>query len=133
VALQAGGEGAEAAQGEVAVVGGGGAGDLHDAGADALEHLGGGGDGTHHQVGVAADVLRDRLDRDVDAERERLEVERRGPGVVEEDQRARGVRDLGDRRDVLDLEGERARALAEDQAGVRANSSRRPAPPSRGS
>src|SRR3546814_9567801 len=44
------------------------------------------------QVGVAADVLRQRLDSDVGAVAQRLEAERRGPGAVGGDQRAAVVR-----------------------------------------
>ena len=46
------------------------------------------GDGAQHGVGVADDVLGAGLDRDVDAVRERLEVERARPGVVHRHQRA---------------------------------------------
>ena len=47
-----------------------------------------GGDGAQHRVGMADDVLGRGLDRDVDAVRERLEVERARPGVVHHHQGA---------------------------------------------
>ena len=50
--------------------------------------------------------------------REGLEVEGRGPGVVGDDHGSGRVRGFSDRRQVLDLEGDRARALAEHDPGL---------------
>ena len=54
----------------------------------------------------------------VDAVLERLEVERRRPGIVHDDDGAAGMRRLGDRRNVLHLVGVRARRFREHQFGV---------------
>ena len=80
-----------------------------------------GGDRAHQQVGVAADVLGDRMHDDVGAEPQRLAVERRRPGVVDHHGRAVAMRDRGDRRNVLHLEGVRARRLDVDHARRRAH------------
>ena len=50
---------------------------------------------------------------------EGAEIERRRPGIVHQHDRALGMGGGGDRRDVLHLEGLRARRLDEHRAGVR--------------
>ena len=78
-------------------------------------------------VGVAAEVLRRRVDDDVGAERERLLQVRRRERVVDDDERADRVRRLGGRADVDDvqqrvrrrLEPDEPRALVEVLAEVR--------------
>ena len=110
---------AEAAQGEVAIVGRGVeaerlAGRLCD-----LEHLARGtGDDAHHRVGVTDDVLGSGVDGDIAAVVERLEVERRRPGIIDHDGRAGLFGDGGHAVDVLYLEGLRARRLEIDDLGV---------------
>ena len=66
------------------------------------------------------EVLGAGLDGEVDAVLMRREEQRRRPGVVHQHHRAVPVRHLGDRRNVLHLEGLRARRLGEDGRGVRA-------------
>ncbi len=68
---------------------------------------------------MAADIFRHRLDRQIRATRQRRIVQRRRPGIVEQHGRAACVRNLGTRRHVLHLEGQRAGALAEHRLGVR--------------
>ena len=88
--------GAQAAQREVAIVGRGVEAEILAGRLGRLEHLPrGAGDDAHHRVGVADDVLGAGVDREVAAMVERLEVERRRPGVV--DQHGRAVL-LGDAR-----------------------------------
>ena len=72
-----------------------------------------------HHVGMAAEILGARRDRDVDAVVVRAEIERRRPGVVHDDRAAARMDRARDRRNVLDLEGERAGALDIDGPGVR--------------
>src|SRR6266404_3904945 len=72
-----------------------------------------GGDRAHHDVGMAADVFRHCLHREIDAMAKRIEIERRRPGVVEDHGRAALVRDSRNGRDVLYLEGERTGAFQE--------------------
>ncbi|MNZ90057.1 hypothetical protein D3C78_1090080 [compost metagenome] len=69
-------------------------------------------------IGMAHDVFRCRLDGDVHAMLERLEEQRRRPGVVHHHERAGLVRLRGDGIDVLHLEGHGARRLHEDDPGV---------------
>ena len=76
-------------------------------------------DRPQQEVGVAGDELRQRLDLHVHAVLERAEVERRGPRVVQDHERAAVARRGGDRRDVLDLERLRARRLEVHHPGVR--------------
>ena len=73
---------------------------------------------------MADDVLGAGIDRDVDAVIERLEEQRRGPGVVHDHPRAALVRGRRDGRDVLHLEGERARRFDIDDLGARAHQGR---------
>ena len=61
-------------------------------------------DGAADHVGVAAEVLRRRVDDEVGAERERLLQERRGEGVVDGEQRAGRVRRVGGAADVDDVQ-----------------------------
>ena len=79
-----------------------------------------GRDGAEHHVGMAADIFGAGLDREIDAVVERAEIERRRPGIVHQDQRAFGVRGLGDGGGVLHFEAQRARRFEIDRAGVRA-------------
>src|SRR3546814_10624467 len=58
------------------------------------------------------------MDRYVHAVSERLEEQRRRPGVVDQDLRAACPRCGGDRRDVLHLEGLRSRRLQVDHFRV---------------
>ena len=105
------GQGAQAAEREIDVVrpaigaeiGGG----LADPGPQLLP----GRDGAHHHVGMADDVFRRRLDRNVDAVLERLVEDAGAPGVVDDHDRARRVRRFGDGRHVGHFEGEGARRL----------------------
>ncbi len=78
----------------------------------------GGGDHTQHHVGVADDVFRGCLDGDVDAKLERPQIEAGTPSVIEDAHRPCGFRRGRCAPDVLDLEGQRARALEVDNAGV---------------
>ena len=66
-------------------------------------------------VGVAAEVLRRRVDHDVGAEVERVLQVRRGERVVDDDLRADRVRRLGDGGDVDDVEQRVGRALDPDE------------------
>ena len=76
------------------------------------------GDQSDQDVGVAADVLRAGVQRDVRAACKRRKAQRRRPRVVEHHQRALGVRDFGNCRDVLHFEGERSGRLGEHDARV---------------
>ena len=64
------------------------------------------GDQSDQDVGVAADVFRAGVQRDVRATCKRRKTQWRRPRVVEHHERALGVRDFGNRRDVLHFEGE---------------------------
>ena len=76
------------------------------------------GDGAEHDVRMAADIFRRCLDRDIGAMGERLEIERRRPGIVENDHRSGSMRGLGDGRNVLHLECLRARRFGEHDLGL---------------
>ena len=69
---------------------------------------------------------------DVDAVIERAKAERRRPRVVEDDERAAPVRDLGDRGNVLHLERQRSGRLGEHER-VFGRNSRSIAAPASGS
>ncbi len=72
----------------------------------------------HHDIGMAHQVLGRRLNGNIDAMLERLEIKRRRPGIVQHHHRAGGMGGGGDRRDVLHFEGQRARRFGKDQLGV---------------
>ncbi len=67
---------------------------------------------------AAVDVLGRRIDDDVRAERQRLLQNRRREHVVDDQLRACLVRDLGNRRDVVDLQRRVGRRLDEEQFRV---------------
>ena len=69
-------------------------------------------------VGMAAQILGARMQRNVDAVVEGAKIQRRRPGIVEHAPARRAMRDRGDRRNVLNLEGQRARRLGEHDARV---------------
>ena len=121
VLLQAQGHGAQAAGGEVAVVG---RSRLAKVIGDRLEcrpGFFGTGDRTHDHIGVADDIFGGGLDRDIDAVLEGFEVERRAPGVVHHDDGLVLVCDFGNRGNVLHFKRERAGGFDEHQAGVGAH------------
>ena len=66
---------------------------------------------------VAADPLGGRVDDDVGAVLDRLREQRR-EGVVHDDRHAAGVGDVGDRRQVVDVEARVADQLEEDRLGL---------------
>ena len=68
---------------------------------------------------MAAEIFGAGVNRQIDAEVERAEIERRRPGIVHQHQRALGMRGFGDGGDVLHLEAERARRFGEHHARVR--------------
>ena len=68
---------------------------------------------------MAGKVFGAGLDRDVDAAGVRGEEQRRRPGIVHQNAGAAGVRNLGDRRHVLNLETLRARRFGQHRLGVR--------------
>ncbi len=70
-------------------------------------------------VGVAAEVLRRAVDDEVGPERERLLQVRRGERVVDRQQRAGAVRQLGDGGDVEDLQERIGRRLDPDELRLR--------------
>ena len=74
-------------------------------------------DDAEHRVGMADDVLRGRVHHGIDAVPQRLEVQRRAPGVVHHHHGAVGVRGFDDGGNVLHLEGQRPRRLRVDEAG----------------
>ncbi len=117
MAGEADGEGAQAAQGEPGLVG---AGALAEDAAGALEALGeglGGGDRAEHQVRMAADIFGAGEDGEIDAERDRGEVERGRPGVVDQGGDTARFGGGADGGDVLHLERMGAGAFEEDGAG----------------
>ena len=71
-----------------------------------------------HDVGMAAEIFGAGMDREVDAEIERAEIERARPGIVHEHEGAFGMRRRGNRRDVLHLETQRTGRFDEDGAGI---------------
>src|SRR3984893_1940043 len=76
------------------------------------------GDDTHRGVGVAHNVFRSRLYRDIDTMLEWLEVERRGPRVIHHND---GISGMGCNRncgDIFHVERVRARGFDVDQPGV---------------
>ncbi len=75
------------------------------------------GDGAEHGVGMADDIFGGGLDRDIDPVGERLEEQRRRPGIVHDDHGAGLMRGFGDRWDVLHLEALRAGRLGEHHLG----------------
>jgi hypothetical protein len=62
------------------------------------------GDVTDHHIGMAADIFCGRLYRQIDAMFERIEEDRRGPGVVEQNRRAVLACNASNRRNVLHFE-----------------------------
>ena len=106
------------AEGKAAVVGG----DGHAEQAVGLAEAGeggfvGGGDGAEEQVAVAADVLGKGLNAHVDAEREGVEVNSGGPGIVERDRDVAGVRGGDERGEVGDLHGDGAGGFGPEKGG----------------
>ena len=81
--------------------------------------VGAGGDGAEQQVGMAADIFRQRLQRDIDAMGEGLE-EMDAPGIVHQHLDAAGMGGLGQRRHVLHLEAVAAGALQKQNPRRRA-------------
>ena len=75
-------------------------------------------DAAAEHAALAVDVLGRRIDDDVGPELERALVERRREHVVDDELGAGAVRDLGDRRDVVDLQGRIGRRLHEEHFGV---------------
>ena len=73
------------------------------------------------QVAMSANVLGERLHGYIDAVCESVKVHARRPGIVQHYQRSSLMRCFRDRRDILDLHGDGARALAPDQPRVRLN------------
>ena len=73
---------------------------------------------------MAADVFGQGLHGDIDAEREGVEQDAGGIGVVERDGNVAGVGGGDDGWNVLDLHGDGAGALAPDERGVFANERR---------
>ena len=80
---------AQAAQRQVAIVGRGVIAELGRGVAHRQETLLGADRDAHHRVGMADDVFRRRDHLDIDAQRQRLEEERRRPGVVDDRARRR--------------------------------------------
>ena len=111
-------DGAEAAQREVAVVGANAEAVIGDGFAHRQPVPLVGDDQSHHHVGMARDVLGRRVYGDVHAPLERAEVIRRTPSVVREHGYAARARHCRDRRNVLHLEGQRARRFAEHRLRV---------------
>ncbi len=79
----------------------------------------GAGHPSDQHIGVAAEVLGAGVQRDVGAARKGGKPQRRRPGVVEQHQCAAPMRDLGDRGQVLHLEGERPGRFGEHDARAR--------------
>ena len=119
VLAQAQGHGAQAAQAEEDVLRARAHGEGVVGRAQGLEAALVGRDQAEQEVGAAAEIFGAGLDREVDAALVGREEQRRRPGVVHEDDRPAPVRDLGDGRDVLHLEGLRAGRLGEDGRRVR--------------
>ena len=71
-------------------------------------------DGPHEQIGMAADIFRQGLGRIVDTQLQRFQRQPGAPGVVDNGDHALFTGDLGDRRNVLHLHGQTARALQQD-------------------
>src|SRR5690606_21301553 len=67
---------------------------------------------------LAVDVLRCRVDDDIGTERERFLEERRRENVVDEDERADGVRKIGDGAYVDEIERRIGRCLEEHGLGL---------------
>jgi hypothetical protein len=72
-------------------------------------------EGPRDDVVMTVEILGRRVHHEVGAERQRLGVDRRGNGVVDRDQGAARVRDLGCCRDVGDQPGRIRRGLQPDQ------------------
>ena len=122
--FQADAQRAQAAQAEITLFGARAAahrigGDLHF-----LEKFGAHGDDAEHRVRMADDILRRRVDRQIDAEIQRPEKERGGPGIVDAGPDAALPGNGRDRGDILHLHGLGARRFEPDQAGIRADQRR---------
>src|SRR3546814_4961861 len=76
--------------------------------------FGSGGDRADHHVRMAHDIFGAGEDRDVDAMRQRREIERRRPGIVDQRDDAARAGDGGDRRDILHLERQGTGGFEED-------------------
>ena len=68
----------------------------------------------HHRVAVAGNIFGERLDADVHTQRQRLQAQRRCPGVVDQRGDAAGPGNRRDRRHVLDFERQRTRRFQQD-------------------
>ena len=111
-------EAAQAPQAEIDILGPGAEAKLVMRASNRGAGLLGRGDGAEHRIGMTHDIFGGGLDRYVGAVRERLEIERRRPRVVQNDNSAARMRRLGDGRNVLHLEGLRAWRLGEHHFGV---------------
>ena len=116
--------GAQAAQGEVAIIGRRVVAHQRRRFAHGKEIRLGCDAESHHRVGMADDVFGPGDDLDIDAQRQRLEIERRRPGIVAGGLDPGRLGRLDQRRHVLHLEGERARALHVKELGVGADERR---------
>ena len=121
MARQAGGEGAQAPHHLIGVLGGHRPAEVPDGVVQALGEDGiAGGGAAHEDVGMAADIFGQGLDRQIDAVVEWLEIEAGGPGVVHQGEDAALPGQASDGRGVLHVEGQGAWRLKHDQAGGRA-------------
>ena len=75
-------------------------------------------DGAAERGAVAAEKFRQRVDGDVGAVVERLQQDRRGNGVVDDQRHAMTMRDVGQRFDVADVAGGIADGFGEHGFGV---------------
>jgi len=121
MAFEAHGQGAQSAQREVDIVGSGGNAELAHRAADDLLVGGRTGDHAQHRVGVADHVFGTGLDRNVDAEIEGPEMNRRRPSRVHDERYVGSLGGRGDSGDVLHLEGQGAGRLGVDQARIRSD------------
>lgn len=121
VALEAEVEGADAAQRQIHIIR---SGELAKAFIGFLEARPGfeiAGDDAHHGVGMADEILRRRLDRDIATMGEGLEIVAGAPGVVDHGNGTLGMGGGGDGGNVLHLHGLGAGTLAIDDASVGAD------------
>ena len=88
---------------------------------DRLELFASADHGAADQVGVTAQVLRRGVDDEVRAQRQRLLKIRRGERAVHREDRPVPVRQLGDGRDIQNLEQGVGRRLDPNQLGPRAH------------
>jgi hypothetical protein len=110
---------AQAAEGEVTIIGAWDIPEGHGGVLDLAEQgVGPGGNHPNDEVRMAGNILGPHLDREIHAMAKGFEKQRRPPGIIQEYERVPGVGDRDDGRDILDVKHQRTRGFARISAAT---------------